>query len=125
MTNLNIIGYIPAIIPETNKEVIVIVIVNRTNVNNLNDPKIVNYNKATYYTNHIDHVACIISSKLKQYNRAINPYDNEIPEFRLDEQFMSIRPIQIYLDIDRAKDEHMKYNQIQKKNYDLYGKNIG
>ena len=122
---MSTIGYIPGLIPDTNKEVIIICSIHTDDILNINDKQITNKQKATYYTKTIENVIAIISNKIKLFDTAINPYDNQCPQFKLFNKNDFLYPVCFYIDVELAKDQHKRYKNFKQICYDIYGNKIG
>ena len=69
---------------------------------------IIQNNRDCYFTNKLDLVVTIVAENNKEYKLAVNPYDNELPEFKLHRENNFEQPIQVYLSMEEANFNHLK-----------------
>ena len=91
--------YIPALIPETNDDAIVIAM---TYIGNL-----IQNAKGDFFTNKLELVVSIIAENYKEHKLSVSPYANDMPEFKLHRENRYEQSIQVYLSMEEAAMNHL------------------
>ena len=63
--------------------------------------------KGDFFTNKLELVVSIIAENYKEHKLAVKPYDNDMPEFKLQRENRYEQPILVYLSMEEATMNHL------------------